>query len=69
MLGLTVLAAFLACATPGPIEWPWGRTTWEWTMRKAPCSLAWIPSLFTRSGTPSWCAMTLPSSSWRSPWR
>uniref|UniRef100_A0A667J6G0 Chymotrypsin-C n=1 Tax=Lynx canadensis TaxID=61383 RepID=A0A667J6G0_LYNCA len=67
MLGFTILAALLACATPRPTAWPWARTTWWWTMRKAPCSQMWTPSLSTKSGIPSWCATTLPSSSWRSP--
>uniref|UniRef100_A0A673TTF1 Chymotrypsin C n=1 Tax=Suricata suricatta TaxID=37032 RepID=A0A673TTF1_SURSU len=67
MLGVTILAALLACAIPGPTAWPWGRITWCWTTRRAPCSQTWTPSLSTRSGTPSWFATTSPLSSWRSP--
>uniref|UniRef100_A0A2K5SHG9 Chymotrypsin C n=1 Tax=Cebus imitator TaxID=2715852 RepID=A0A2K5SHG9_CEBIM len=68
MLGVTVLTALLACATPGPTVWAWGRTTWRWKTRKDPCSWVWTPSMSTRNGTPSWCAMTLPSSSLQSTW-
>uniref|UniRef100_A0A8D1U2Q1 Chymotrypsin C n=1 Tax=Sus scrofa TaxID=9823 RepID=A0A8D1U2Q1_PIG len=67
MLGITVLAALLAYATPGLTAWPWGRTTWRWKTRKAPWSWVWIASLSMRSGTPCF-AMTLPLSSWLSPW-
>ena len=51
---------FLCSATPRPTAWPWARTTWWWTMRKAPCSQMWTPSLSTRSGTPSWCGECPP---------
>uniref|UniRef100_A0A2R9AVN1 Chymotrypsin C n=1 Tax=Pan paniscus TaxID=9597 RepID=A0A2R9AVN1_PANPA len=63
-----MLTAALGVTTPGPTVWPWERTTWRWKTKKDPYLWVWTPSMSIRDGTPSCCAMTLPSSSLQSMW-